>query len=98
MRNIFLKRKYNYGPTIFGEQLHDPYREPISLCNWGKRSLRKKKIQGFNGIRTHDLREYRCDVSLTELRSHKLGASSVFVGSIFPIKEIDERIYEIILR
>ena len=40
-----------------------------------RRSL--KKNQGFNGIRTRDLREYRCDALPTELWSHTLGARSV---------------------
>ena len=31
-----------------------------------KRSL-KKELPGFNGIRTRDLREYRCDALPTEL-------------------------------
>ena len=47
------------------KQLHDHHREPTNLRNWGKRSL--KKVQGFNGIRTHDLHEYRCDALLIEL-------------------------------
>ena len=48
------------------------------LSNWKEEAW--KKIQGFNGIRTRDLREntakYRCDALPTELWSHTSGARS----------------------
>ena len=51
-----------------------------------------EKIQGFNGIRTRDLREIplRCSTNRT-MKPH-IGSQVIFVGSIFPMKEIDERI------
>ena len=55
-----------------------------------------EKNQGFNGIRTHDLREYRCDALPTELWSHTLGARSIYWVHIFPCSEIMWNIYEII--
>ena len=54
-----------------------------------------KKIQGFNGIQTCDLCEYRYDALPTELQCTKpahIGGQVIFVGSIFPMKEIDDRI------
>ena len=36
------------------------------------------KNQGFNRIRTRNLREYRCDALPTELWRHKLGARSIY--------------------
>ena len=55
----------------------------------GKRNL--KKIQGFKGIRTRDLREYRCDALPTELWCQTLRARltrwspEFFSGFFFPI-------------
>ena len=46
-----------------------------------KRSL--KKIHGFNGIRTRDLREYRCDALPTELRSHTVGSQVILVDFVY---------------
>ena len=45
-----------------------------NLSNWLEEAW---KNQGFNGIRTRDLREYRCDALPTELWSHTLGAMSI---------------------
>ena len=44
-----------------------------NLSNWNEEA---RKNQGFNGIRTRDLREYLCDALPTELWSHTLGARS----------------------
>ena len=43
--------------------------------NWKEKAW---KNQGFNGIRTRDLHEYQCDALPTELRSHTLGARSIY--------------------
>ena len=68
-----------------------------NLSNWKEEAWKKKKKnQGFNGIRTHDLREYRCDALPTELWSHTLGARSIYWVHIFPCSEIMWSIYEII--
>ena len=45
-------------------------------------AIGEKKIQGFNGIRTRDLRKYLCDALPTELRSHTLGARLLFPNCI----------------
>ena len=47
----------------------------------GERSL--KKIQGFNRIRTRDLREYWCDALPSERWSHTLGARSFLLVQSF---------------
>ena len=41
------------------------------------------RSNGFNGIRTHDLREYLCDALPNELWSHTLGAWSVYWVHVF---------------
>ena len=43
-----------------------------------------EKIQDFNGIRTRDLREYRCDALPTELWSQALGDRSFLWVLSFP--------------
>ena len=63
----------------------------------GEKGSLKKELQGFNGIRTRDLREYRCDALPTELLSHTLGASSCCSNHVKQNKtktKIDERINE----
>ena len=47
----------------------------FNLSNWKEEAW---KSQGFNEIRTRDLREYRWDALPTELWSHTLGARSVY--------------------
>ena len=47
----------------------------IKFSNWKEEAW---KNQGFNGLRTHDLHEYRCDALPTELWSHTLGARSIY--------------------
>ncbi len=42
-----------------GKEWHDLHRDPTHLSNWGKEAWKKKKIQGFNGIRTRNHSEYR---------------------------------------
>ena len=64
-----------------------------NLSNWKEEGW---KNQGFNGTRTRDLREYRCDALPTELWSHTLGARSIYWVHIFPCSEVMWSIYEII--
>ena len=52
-----------------------------NLSNWKEEAW---KYQGLNGIRTLDLRKYRCDALPTELWSHTLGARSIYWVHIFP--------------
>ena len=47
----------------------------VNLSNWKEEAWQN---QGLNGIRTHDLLEYRCDALPTELWSHTLGARSIY--------------------
>ena len=46
-----------------------------NLSNWKEEAW---KNQGFNGIRTRDLRDNRCDALPTELWSHTLGARPTY--------------------
>ena len=61
-----------------------------NLSNWKEEAW--KKNQGFNGIRTRDLR----DALPTELWSHILGARSIYWVHIFPCSEMMWSLYEII--
>ena len=63
------------------EDMMDLRSKVSNLSNWKKEAW---KNQGFNGIRTRDLREYRCDAPPTELWSHRLGARSINWVHIFP--------------
>ena len=45
---------------------------------WGSGKKKPEKNQGFNGVQTRDLREYRCDALSTELWSHTLGGRSIY--------------------
>ena len=64
-----------------------------NLSNWKEEAW---KNQGFNGIRTRDLCDNRCDALPTELWSHTLGARSIYWVHIFPCSEMMWSLYEII--
>ena len=61
-----------------------------NLSNWKEEAW---KNQGFNGIRTRDLREYRCDALPTELWSHTLGARSFFTFIYYRSSNMNYFIY-----
>ena len=63
-----------------------------NLSNWKEEAWQN---QGFNGIRTCDLREYRCDDLPTALWSHTL-ARSIYWVHVFPCSEMMWSLYEII--
>lgn len=50
----------------------------------------QRKNQGLNRTRTRDLREYRCD-ALTNLAMKPYIVWEPGVGSIFPLKGVDDR-------
>ena len=57
-----------------------------NLSNWKEEP--GKKNQGFNGIRTRDLREYLFDSLPTELWGRTLAARSIYWVDIFPCSEM----------
>ena len=69
----------------------DPRCKFSNLSNWKEEAWKKIYIyiyQGFNGIRTRDLREYRCDAlptklwSLQDLQVFEEGGLFMWAGSI----------------
>ena len=55
------------------------------------------KTQGFNGIRTRDLRDTAAMLyQLSRLWSHTLGARSIYWVHIFPCSEMMWSLYEMI--
>ena len=64
-----------------------------NLSNWKEETW---KNQGFNGIRTHDLRDTGAMALPTELWNHTLGVRSVCWVHFFPYSEVMWSIYEII--
>ena len=74
------------------DEVKNDHRSKFSnLSNWKEEAW---KNQGFNGIRTHDLRDTRCDALPTELWSHTLGARSIYWVHIFPCSEVIWCIYD----
>ena len=64
-----------------------------NLSNWKEEAW---KNQGFNGIRTCDLREYWCDALPTELWSPTLGVRSIYWVHIFLCSKVMWSISEVI--
>ena len=79
------------------KQLHDPDREPTNLCNWGKEAWKKfRALTGFEPVTSSYTGAMLYQLSYEQMKPH-IGSQVIFVGSIFPMKKIDERINEIIL-
>ena len=67
--NLHAYKRITIRPAIY-ERGPFPYREPTTVYAIGEKKP-EKKIQGFNGIRIRDLREYRCDALPTEKLSYE---------------------------
>ena len=93
LKNICIVHTCFLRVLFFTEVKNDHRSKFSNLSNWKEEAW---KNQGFNGIRTRDLREkYRCDALPTELWSHTLGARSIYWVHNFPCSEVLWSIYEI---
>ena len=53
--------------------------------------MKPEKNSGFDGAWTRASQNTSWVLLPTELRSHMLGAGQILVGSLFPIKEFDNK-------
>ena len=70
------------------------HRSKVSNLSNGKEEAWKKN-QGFNGIRTRDLRDTGAMLYQLSYEDHTLGARSIYWVHIFPCSEMMWSLYEI---